>query len=74
MILHHIIQCLFLLLGIVTLWAALFDRDWFFTSKNAEPVVKRLGRKKSRWLYGIIGVLQMATAVYFYFQIRRLEI
>ncbi len=71
MVLHHIIQGMFFLLGILTLSAALYDRDWFFTSKNAEPVVKYLGRNKSRWLYGAIGILFILIAIYFYFHIKK---
>lgn len=70
MVLHHIIQALFAILGIVTIIASLLDQDWFFQAKNAEPIVARLGRTKSRWLYGAIGLLFVATATYFYFHVQ----
>lgn len=69
MVLHHIIQTLFLISGIVTIAAAIGDWDWFFTSKNAEPVVSYLGRKKSRWLYGTLGTILVAIAIGFYYYI-----
>lgn len=70
MFLHHIIQSLFLLTGILSFMAALFDWDWFFGSRNAMIVTKHLGRTKSRWLYGAMGILLIATAVGFYFFVK----
>lgn len=70
MILHNIIQIIFLLSGIVALLAAMFNWEWFFTSHNAAPIVKRLGRTKSRWLYGALGVLFIIAAVYFYYHVK----
>ncbi len=69
MVLHHIIQTLFLICGIVTIVAAVKDWDWFFTSKNAEPIVSYFGRKKSRWLYGILGTILVSIAIGFYYYI-----
>ena len=70
MFLHHIVQILFLLAGIVSLSASLFNWEWFFTTRNAAPVVKYFGRTKSRWLYAAMGILFIATAIGFYYYIR----
>lgn len=70
MILHNVIQIVFLLAGVIAILAALFDWDWFFTSNNSAPVVARLGRKKSRLLYGVLGALFIVAAVYFYYHIK----
>ena len=72
MFLHHIIQAIFVLTGTTALLAALLDWDWFFTARNAEFVVKRIGRTKSRWLYGVAGVLIAAAGIYFYFRIKNM--
>ena len=69
MVLHHIIQTLFLISGVVMLIAAIRDWDWFFTSKNAEPVVSYFGRKKSRWVYGVLGLILISIAIGFYFHV-----
>lgn len=66
MFLHHVIQTIFVITGAISLLASLLNWDWFFTSDNAAPVVQRIGRKKSRWLYGAIGVFFIATAIGFY--------
>lgn len=70
MILHNIIQIIFLLSGIVALLAAMFNWEWFFASDNAAPVVRHLGRTKSRWLYGALGVLFIVAAIYFYYHVK----
>lgn len=70
MFLHHVIQTLFLLAGIVALSAAVCNGDWFFNSRNAAPVVNYLGRTKSRWLYGAIGILFIVAAIGFYYHIK----
>lgn len=70
MTIHYIIQALFCIIGAATLAAALFDHDWLFESKNAEYVVRLFGRRKSRFIYGAIGVFFIVIAVYFFFHIR----
>ena len=69
MIMHHIIQAIFLLTGITALWASLFDKDWLFNAENARFVVNRLGRNGARWVYGAIGVTFIIAAIFFYYQI-----
>ncbi len=70
MAIHYVIQALLVIVGTVTVVAAIFNQDWFFESKNAEPVVKFAGRRKSRIIYGIIGLLFIVLALYSFFHIR----
>lgn len=72
MVLHSIIQTIFVAAGVTALLAAAFNWEWFFASKNAEPVVKRIGRKRSRMLYGAVGAVLVATAVFFYYKVREI--
>ena len=72
MFFHHLIQTIFLLAGVTSLLAAVLNWEWFFTTKNAEPIVRSLGRKKTRWLYGAIGIMLIAAAIGFYYRIRAL--
>ena len=72
MILHNVVQVIFLLAGIVSLLASLLDWDWFFTADNASFLVTRLGRRGARWVYGTIGAVFIFAAVYFYYQIEKL--
>ncbi len=64
---HYFIQCLFAALGLVSLLAALCDWNWFFTARNTQFVVASVGRRRARWFYGFLGLLLVATAVFFYF-------
>jgi hypothetical protein len=73
MILHHIIQTIFVIAGATALAAAILDWEWFFASANAEFIVKRLGRKRSRLIYGSIGVLFIAAAAFFYYKVEALK-
>ncbi len=70
MIVHNILQTIFLLAGIIVLLAALLNWEWFFTSRNAAPVVRYFGRTRSRLLYGAAGILLIAAAVGFYYHVR----
>jgi hypothetical protein len=72
MILHNVVQVIFLLSGIVSVLASLLDWDWFFTADNAGFLVKRLGRKGARLAYGTIGLAFIAAAVYFYYKIENI--
>ena len=72
MILHNIIQAIFLLAGSVSLLASLLDSNWFFTADNAQFLVKHLGRKGARVAYGITGILFIVAAIYFYYRIKNL--
>lgn len=72
MILHNIVQAMFLLTGAIALLASLLNWEWFFTADNARFLVNRLGRNGARWAYGTLGALFIAAAVYFYYQIEKL--
>lgn len=64
---QYIIQGIFALAGIVSLLAALLDWEWFFTARNAQFVVRNVGRRQARLFYGVLGLILIATSVFFYF-------
>ena len=70
MAVHYIIQALFVLVGLLALLAALFNWDWFFTAQNTQFVVANVGRKQARLFYAVIGVLMIATGVFFFLSVR----
>lgn len=63
---HYLIQGIFALTGIVSLLAALLDWEWFFSARNAQVIVGNVGRTRARWFYGVLGVILIATAVFFF--------
>lgn len=70
MAVHYIIQALFVLVGLLALLAALFNWDWFFMAQNTQFVVANVGRKQARLFYAVIGVLMIATGVFFFLSVR----
>jgi hypothetical protein len=73
MVLHLIVQVIFFLAGLIALLASLFNWEWFFTTDNIRFLVRKLGRTGARWVYGIIGMVFIAAALYFYFRIEGLK-
>ena len=63
---HLFIQIIFAATGVIALLAAILDWEWFFTTDNTRFIVKYVGRKGARITYGILGMLLIAAAVYFY--------
>lgn len=66
MISHYIIQGIFAVTGLIAVMAALFNWDWFFTAQNTQFIVRNVGRKQARLFYGVLGVILIATAVFFF--------
>ena len=67
---HYLIQGIFVVVGIVSILAAAFDWDWFFKSRNTQFVTASVGRPRARLFYAALGVLLIATAVYFFFSVQ----
>ena len=67
---HYIIQSLFVLVGLLALLAALFNWDWFFTAQNTRFIVANVGRGRARLFYAAIGILMIATGVFFFLSVQ----
>lgn len=63
---QYVIQGIFVLAGVTSLLAALLDWNWFFTAQNTQFVVRNVGRKQARWFYGVLGVVLIGTAIFFF--------
>lgn len=70
MVTHYIIQGIFVLVGLLALLAALFNWDWFFTAHNTQFIVVNTGRNRARLFYAAIGLLMIATGVFFFLSIQ----
>ena len=66
---HYMILGIFALTGMLSLLAALCNWEWFFTARNTQWVVRNVGRRQARWFYGVLGLILLATASFFYTQI-----
>ena len=69
MIAHYIIQSVFVLVGILSLMASVFNWEWFFTAQNSQFIVRALGRNKSRIFYAILGLSMIAAGIYFFLSV-----
>lgn len=67
---HYIIQAVFVLVGLLSVLAALLNWDWFFTTHNSQFIVTHAGRGKARLFYAAIGLLMIATGVFFFLSVR----
>ena len=65
---HYLIQGIFVGVGVLILLASFFNWDWFFRSQNTQFVVKNVGRRRARLFYAALGILMIATAVYFFLE------
>lgn len=65
---HYFVQGLFLLAGLVSILASLLNWNWFFNARNAQLIVRNVGRNRARLFYGILGLILMGMAVFFYFE------
>ena len=68
---HYLIQGIFVIVGLLAIGAAIFDWDWFFQAQNTQFIVKNVGRKRARLFYAALGILMIATAVYFFLEIQK---
>ena len=54
---HYLIQAIFVLVGLLSVLAALFNWEWFFTAHNTQFIVSNAGRQRARLFYAILGLL-----------------
>ena len=52
---HYLIQAIFVLVGLLSVLAALFNWEWFFTAHNTQFIVSNAGRQRARLFYAILG-------------------
>ena len=70
MMMHYLIQGIFVLVGLIAILASLFNWSWFFQSQNTQFIVKNVGRKQARIFYALLGTLMIATAIYFFLEVQ----
>ena len=70
---HYLIQGIFMVVGLLAIIASLFNWDWFFQSQNTRYIVQNVGRKRARLFYALLGLLMIATAVYFFLEVQAIQ-
>ncbi len=64
---QYVVQGIFAVTGLIALLAAILNWEWFFTTRNTQFIVRNVGRRQARWFYGVLGILLIATSVFFLF-------
>ena len=67
---HYLIQGIFAIVGLLAILASIFNWDWVFQSQNTQFIVKNAGRKQARLFYALLGLLMIATAIYFFMEVQ----
>ena len=67
---HYVLQIIFVVFGFTSILAAIFNWDWFFNANNSQFIVKNVGRTKARMFYGLLGILMIATGIYFFLSVQ----
>ena len=70
---HYLIQGIFAVVGLLAIGASIFNWDWFFQSQNTRFIVSNVGRKQARLFYALLGILMIATAVYFFLEVQKVS-
>lgn len=63
---QYLVQGIFALAGITSLLAALLNWNWFFSARNTQLIVRNVGRTRARLFYGVLGVILIGMAVFFF--------
>lgn len=66
---HYILQGIFVLVGLLYILIALFNWDWFFTARNTQFIVRNAGRQRARLFYAVLGLMMIATGIYFFLHV-----
>lgn len=68
---QYIVQGIFALAGATALLASLFNWEWFFSTRNAQTIVRNAGRNRARLFYGILGVILIGMTVFFFVETQK---
>ncbi|NCC09548.1 MAG: hypothetical protein EOM31_03430 [Bacteroidia bacterium] len=68
---QYIVQLIFGLAGLTALLASLLNWNWFFSTRNAQSIMANVGRKRARLFYGILGVIIIGMALFFFIATRQ---
>ena len=71
MVIHYIIQGMFVIVGVLSLVASLMNCDWFFTAQNARFFVNQFGRQWARACYALLGALMIFIGIYFFLAVQK---
>ena len=63
---QYFVQGIFAIPALTPLLGSIINWNWFFTAQNAQLIVRNVGRKRARLFYGLLGVIMIGMAVFFF--------
>ena len=63
---QYFVQGIFATAGLIALLASILNWNWFFAAQNAQLIVRNVGRRRARLFYGLLGVIMIGMAVFFF--------
>ncbi len=60
---QHFVQILFSITGVLSLLAAIFNWEWFFSTNNVQFLIRNFGRNKTRLFYGVLGIILCSSSM-----------
>ena len=68
---QYIVQGIFALAGTVSLVVSLLNWDTCVPTGNAQTIVRNVGRNRARLFYGILGIIIIGMAIFFFVETRK---
>jgi small neutral amino acid transporter SnatA (MarC family) len=62
---EYLVLTIFVVAGVISLTAAIFNVDWYFQSRKASTFVHWFGRNGARVFYGLLGLALIAAGIWF---------
>lgn len=66
LLIEIVVVGMFVLPGLLALWVGIGDKEWFFSHPQARPWLSAFGRRGSRIVTIIVGLLLLACSLLFY--------
>ncbi|MCC8153756.1 MAG: immunity 17 family protein [Tannerellaceae bacterium] len=60
---EYLFLLLFIMIGALAFSAAVFNFNWFFTTRQAKTFVNWLGRNGARFFYGLLGLALIVCGI-----------
>ncbi|MDR1557539.1 MAG: immunity 17 family protein [Tannerellaceae bacterium] len=62
---EYLVLAIFVVAGLISLIAAIFNFDWYFQSRKASTFVNWFGRNGARVFYGLLGLALITAGILF---------
>ena len=68
---QYFVQGIFAIAGLTALLASILNWNWFFTTRNAQSIVRNVGHNRARLFYGVLGIVLIGMATFFFIETQK---